>query len=206
MDVNSKIASMYGNIGYLGMYGTDVFITIVLFVITTIIVGHSSYQTIILELQNNWNTNKCNPIVMPFAGIIMPKPGQSIMDTTFENFNYCIQQDVSSIFSIIMMPLEFVLYLTIEILNGILRVIAAFIEFLAWLKSQISGIFTEIFQKIISFLIPILEITVHIQDALGKVNGILITGLYTAMTIYNITVSGIINIMNILVNIINYLY
>ena len=51
MDVNTKIASMYKNVGYLGMYGKDVWITIFLFLITISIVAHSSYQSVISELQ-----------------------------------------------------------------------------------------------------------------------------------------------------------
>ena len=202
MDVNTRIISMYENIGYLGMYSKDVLITILLFLITIVIVSYSSYQAVVSELRNNWNENKCNPIVIPFAGIIMPTPGQSTMDTTFENFNYCIQQDVSSIMSIVMMPLEFVLYLTINSLGSILNAIMAFIEFIAWLKAQVSEIFVELLQKIIRFIIPLVEMLVHMQDMLGKINGVLITALYTSMNIYNLTVSGIINIMTILINII----
>jgi len=192
---------MYENVGYLGMYGKDVLITIIIFIIAISIVAHSSYQSIISELQHNWNANKCNPIVMPFAGIIMPKPGQTTMDTTFENFSYCIQQDVSSILSILMIPFEFVLYLTITLLGTILNAIAALLAFIAWLKAQVSSIFEKLLQKVIGFIIPIIEIIVHMQDTLGKISGILITSLYTSMNIYNLTVSGIINILTILINI-----
>ena len=45
-----------------------------------------------------------------------------------------------------------------------------------------------------------IEITVHIRDMLGKINGIITASLYMIMNIYNITVSGIINILTILVN------
>jgi hypothetical protein len=202
MDVNTRIISMYENIGYLGMYSKDVLITILLFLISIGIIAYSSYQSVVSELKNNWNEHKCNPIVMPFAGIIMPTPGQTTMDTTFENFNYCIQQDVSSIMSIVMMPLEFVLYLTINLLRSILDSIMALIEFINWLKSQVTKIYSELLQKVIQFIIPLAEMLVHMQDMLGKINGVLITTLYTTMNIYNLTISGIINIMTILINII----
>ena len=198
MDVNTRILSLYENIGYLGMYGKDVMVTILLFFITVLIVAYSSYQAVVSELRNNWNTNKCSPIVLPFAGIIMPTPGQSTMDTTFENFNYCIHNDASSFFSIIMMPFEFVLYLTIKALDSIIASIAAFIAFIAWLKAQISAIYAELLEKVIRFIIPLVEMLVHMQDMLGKINGILLAGLYTSMNIYNLTVSGIINILTIL--------
>jgi len=201
MDVNTRIITMYENIGYLGMYGKDVLITILLFLITIGIVARSSYQAVVSELRNNWNEHKCNPIVMPFAGIIMPTPGQTTMNTTFENFNYCIQQDVSAILRIIMMPLEFIIYLTINLLGAILNAIIAFIEFLAWLKAQVSEIISELIQKIIRFIIPLVEMLVHMQDMLGKINAVLITTLYTSLNIYNLTISGIVNIMNILIHI-----
>jgi hypothetical protein len=201
MDVNTRIISMYENVGYLGMYGKDVLITIILFLITIGIVAHSSYQAVMSELRNNWNEHKCNPIVMPFAGVIMPTPGQTTMDTTFENFNYCIQQDVSAIIRIVMMPLEFVMYLTISLLGSILNAIISFIEFLAWLKTQISEIFSEMLQKIIRFIVTIVEMIVRMQDMLGKINAVLVTSLYTSLNIYNLTISGIVNIMNILIHI-----
>jgi hypothetical protein len=200
MDVDTKIISMYENIGYLGMYGTDVCITILLFIITLGIVSFASYKSIINELKHNWNTNKCNPIVIPFAGLIMPVPGQTTIETTFENFNYCIQQDMTAIFSIIMMPFEFVLYLTISFLDTVLMLIMELIEFLAWLKSILSGLFGEFYNKILNFVIPIIEMTVHIRDMLGKINGIITASLFMIMNIYNLTVSGVINILTILVN------
>lgn len=200
MDVDKKIISMYENVGYLGMYGTDVCITILLFTITVGIVSFASYNAIITQLKDNWNSNKCNPIVMPFAGIIMPVQGQTSSETTFENFNYCIQQDMTAVFNIIMMPFEFVLYLTISFLDTVLSLIMALIEFLAWLKNTIGGLFEEFYNKILNFVIPIIEMTVHIRDMLGKMNGIITASLFMIMNIYNITVSGIINLLTMLVN------
>ena len=200
MSVTDRISSMYENIGYLGMYGTDIFTTIGLFSITLGIVSYFSYTSVVSQLKVNWNAHKCNPIVMPFAGLIMPKPNQSTYETTYENFNYCIQQDISAVFSIVMMPFEFILYITIAFMDTVLESIMAAIRLINWIKDQLGGIFAQIYNKILNFLIPITEMIIHLRDALGKINGILITTLYTTMNIYNITVSGVINIMNILVN------
>ena len=199
MEVDSKILSMYENIGYLGMYGTDVLLTILIIGIVLGIVSFATYKAILTKLKDNWNTNKCIPFVIPFAGIIMPVPGQTASETTFENFNYCIQQDMSAVFGIIMMPLEFILYMIIAFLDVVLELIMAIIELLNWLKNQLSEIFKEIYNKIINFIIPVIEIVVHVRDMLGKINGILTTVLFTIMNIYNLTVSGLANIINILV-------
>jgi hypothetical protein len=199
MEVDSKILSMYENIGYLGMYGTDVLISILIIGIVLGIVSFATYKAILTQLKDNWNTNKCNPIVMPFAGLIMPIPGQTASETTFENFNYCIQQDMSAVFGIIMMPLEFIMYMIIAFLDTVLEMIMAIIEVLNWIKNQLSEIFEEIYNKIVNFIIPVIEIMVHVRDMLGKLNGIITTALFTMMNIYNLTISGVVNIINILI-------
>lgn len=200
MEVDTKIISMYENIGYLGMYGTDVGLTILIFAITLAIISFSSYQSVLNQLRTNWNTNKCNPIVMPFAGLIMPSPGQTATETTFENFNYCIQQDMSSVFNIIMMPFEFVLYLTITFLDTVLEAIMAVINEINAIKNMMSVIFQEMYNKILNFVIPVIEIIVHVRDMLGKINGIITTSLFMILNIYNLTVSGVVNLLTILVD------
>jgi hypothetical protein len=107
---------------------------------------------------------------------------------------------MAAVFNIIMMPFEFVLYLTISFLDTVLMSIMAVIEELAWIKNQISGIFEQFYNKIVKFVIPIIEITVHIRDMLGKINGIVTAALYMIINIYNITVSGVINLLTMLIN------
>ena len=201
MDVlDNKIDLLYESDGYLGMYGKDVVISIFLFLLTLSIVSVTTYKSIMRELRNNWNENKCNPVIMPFAGVIMPKPGQSTSDTSFENFNYCIQQDITSAFSVIMMPFEFINYIIIDFLETKLSYIKQLIDYLVWLKNQLGGIFAQFYAKIINFVIPIIEMIVYLRDAMSKINGIITTSLFTVINIYNLTVSGVINILTILVN------
>ena len=202
MDVDSKIIDMYENVGYLGMYGTDVLLTICIIVIVLCISSFAGYKSILFQLKDNWNLNKCSPIVMPFVGFIMPVPGQSSLETTFENFNYCIQQDMTAVFSIIMMPLEFILYLTITFLDTTLGLIMQLMDELARIKSQISEIFEQFYNKIVNFIIPVIEIVVKMRDMLGKINGIVTTALFTILNIYNLTASGVVNIINILIGLI----
>lgn len=196
-----KLNALYQNRGYFDRYGGDVCISIVLILSTVIITGYSNYQSVMAQVKTNWNQQRCNPIYMPFAGIIMPEPGKGTVETTVTNFSYCIKQDASSVFSIAMMPFEFAIFLVIEFIDTVLSAILAFMAFIQWLKNQLGGIFAILYTKIIYFLIPLIEMVIHIRDLIAKVNGIATAALYTAMNIYNTTISGIINIMVILNNI-----
>jgi hypothetical protein len=191
---------LYKNRGYFDRYGGDVMISLLLIVLTVLVTGYSNYQSIMAEVQRNWNQHRCNPIYMPFAGVIMPQAGMSVTETTSTNFAYCIKQDASAVFSIAMMPFEFGMYLVIDFIDAVLESIMAFMVFIHWLKQQLGGIFDTIYEKIINFLIPLIETIVYLRDMIAKLNGIAITSLYTVMNIYNITVSGILNIMVVINN------
>jgi hypothetical protein len=196
-----KINELYKNRGYFERYGGDVCISIGLVIATLLITGYSSYQSVMAQVKTNWNQHRCNPIYMPFAGIIMPQPGSTTAETTTSNFSYCIKQDVSAVFSIALMPLEFAMYLIIDFIDAVLSAIMAIMEFIQWLKDQLGGIFATLYNKIVYFLVPLIEMIIHLRDMIAKLNGVAITALYTAMNIYNITISGILNIMVILNNI-----
>lgn len=195
-----KINELYKNRGYFERYGGDVCISIGLVIATLLITGYSSYQSVMAQVKTNWNQHRCNPIYMPFAGIIMPQPGSTTAETTTSNFSYCIKQDVSAVFSIALMPLEFAMYLIIDFIDAVLSAIMAIMEFIKWLKDQIGGIFATLYNKIVYFLVPLIEMIIHLRDMIAKLNGVAITALYTAMNIYNLTISGILNIMVILNN------
>ena len=56
----------------------------------------------------------------------------------------------------------------------------------------------SLYNKLLYFVIPLIEMMIHVRDGLSKVNSIALTTLFITMSIYNTTVSGVINIMNIL--------
>jgi hypothetical protein len=186
------------NRGYMNVYGTDVIIAAFIMIVVSAHSGYSTYTTIVAHAKQNWNTLKCNPVYMPFAGIIMPQPGVSAMDTTIENFGYCVKHDTSMVFSIVMLPFEFIMYMVVDAIDLLTDSLIALMQMMAWLKNQIGGVTAELYNKILYAVIPIIEITTQVRDALAKVNGIMVASLYMTMSIYNTTISGIINTMTIM--------
>jgi hypothetical protein len=176
---------------------SDVLICVAILLVVFGGMVYSSYQSMLAQVRANWNQNKCSPIYLPFAGLIMPQPNKSALTATMENFDYCIQQDFSAVLNILMLPLEMVSYMIIDAVDVVLTIIAGIIAVFAWLKAQIGGIMATIYNKIIAVAIPIYLIVLRLRDALAKMNGIMLVSLFTTMTIYNIMVSGMVNVMNI---------
>ena len=42
------------------------------------------------ELKSNWQNIRCDPLYIPFAGIINKPPEKTIAEYTAENFNMCV--------------------------------------------------------------------------------------------------------------------
>ena len=189
---------LYKHRGYFDTYGSDVFISMGLGALTIAITSYTSYQSVLAQVRSNWNEHKCNPIYMPFAGIIMPQPGMSTTDNTIQNFSYCIHQDAAMVFQVAMMPIEFCIFMTIEFMDMVLGSILAFIRLIKWLRDQLGGIFASIYNKIVYFIVPLVEITIHVRDALSRITAIALTSVFVTVTVYKTTVSGLINVMNIL--------
>ena len=196
-----RIESLYKKRGYFERYGVDVVITFLLITITVGTNSVSTYNSILTQAKANWNINRCKPIYMPFSGVIMPQPGQTSLETSSQNFQYCIQQDTSMIMNIALMPFEFGMFIIIEFLDAVMFAIAAIMRMIQWLKNIIGGIFRELYERIVRFIIPLMVMIIKLRDMLAKMNGVMVTTLYTVMNVYNIIVSGILNIMIVINNI-----
>lgn len=196
-----RIESLYKNRGYFERFGGDVIISVLLIALTVGTSSFSTYKSILQQAKSNWNANRCKPIYLPFAGVIMPQPGQSALETTSQNFQYCIQQDSSMMMNIVLMPFEFAMFIIIEFLDSVMAAIAAIMRLIQWLKNVLGGIFKQLFEKVVKFIVPLMVMIIKLRDMLAKMNGVMVTTLYTVMNVYNIMVSGILNIMIVLNNI-----
>jgi hypothetical protein len=194
------VHKIYQKRGYFAVHGTDVLVSVLIVVACVTFVTKASYDELLAAVRHDWATERCNPIYMPFAGVIMPVPGQTAWKTTSKNFDYCTQHDISSILKTAIMPLEYIAFVIIATIDLLIKAIAASMAFLASLKFKMSGLFNMTFLKISDIMVPIMVLLYRARDNLAKMNATFVTSLFTAMVVYKITVSGIINVMTIIMN------
>ena len=89
-------------------YKSDVFMASLPWLIAFGVMVYLSYDAVVKQLRDNWKDNQCNPIILPFAGVIMPQPGMTTYESTVGNFNYCVKKDLAAVVSIALLPIEFV--------------------------------------------------------------------------------------------------
>lgn len=194
------VHKVYQKRGYFSVHGTDVLVSFLIVAACVTFVTKASYDELLASIRQDWATERCNPIYMPFAGAIMPVPGQTAWKTASKNFDYCTQHDISSILKTALMPLEYISFVIIATIDLLIKAIAASMAFLASLKFKMSGLFNMTLLKISDIMVPIMAILYRARDNLAKMNATFVTSLFTAMVVYKITVSGIINVMSIIMN------
>jgi hypothetical protein len=185
---------------YWSKYKTDVMLASLPWLVAFGVMVFLSYDAVKKQLRENWKDNQCSPIVLPFAGLIMPQPGQTTMQTTVGNFNYCIKKDLSAVVSIALLPIEFVTYAITSALDLMIEGIMAAMKLIAELKSLLGSVGAEIENKLRSVAVPLVLFVAKLRDTLAKVNATVLASVFSTMTIYYIIVSGLLSVTTIVVD------
>ena len=77
--------------GFMNKYGSDVWGSIVLCVIFLYLTFKVHFKNYFEVVRADWPNKKCNPLIMPFAGVIVKNiPGQTPLEFTVSNFTSCV--------------------------------------------------------------------------------------------------------------------
>ena len=200
--MDAQISGMYlaHSQSYIGKHGKDVAITLVVVLAVFAVTLGASYSAVLKQARTNWEQKKCNPIYMPFAGIILPQPGQSFVQTTAQNFEYCVQQDFSGFMSILLLPMEYVAFLILTSLDVLINAVVLAMTLVAKLKSLISANSASLIDKLAKMVIPLTLTVAKIRDAIARANATILTAVFTSLTVYDMIVSGLLSVLTITVD------
>jgi hypothetical protein len=152
------------------MNTSDLLISLIIIILFTILILYSILGVGLNNIQKNWALYRCNPMIMPFAGIF----NANVAD----NFSYCIQNMQTSIMSEFLDPLHYSLGIVSDIsseANGALNSVRSFFNDI---RSWITTIISSIMSVFLNILIEIQRLTINIKDVFAKLVGTLATLLY----------------------------
>ena len=139
-----------------------IFIFMLLYIFNILVVG-------IQRIKDNWPIYRCQPLIMPFAGVFGHKAG--------ENFAYCIQNMQKGYMDALLQPLSFNIDALGDITSGLTDGLNANRSFLAGFRMNISDTFMNIFNIMFNIMIEVQRTVINIKDMMGKLIGIMTTTL-----------------------------
>ena len=184
LNSSKKINEMYKKVTYFDEYGGSVFLFILLTILLFIGYSYSVVMLNIKPIKEDWPAQRCNPKIIPFAGLINRPAGMSVSEYTSQNFQYCMQNILVSITGYAVQPITY----ATSLLNNIFAELAEALYFInnmmANIRTSIATLGQNVMDRVANVMVPLQHILIVIKDLMGKIKGIFTGALYTSLGTY----------------------
>ena len=106
-NITSTINNIYDKSGFLDKYGGSLWLTVIISIVFFVAISYYHIYNNLQPIKSDWLNQRCNPGVIPFAGLINRPDDMSVYDFTAENFNYCIQNILQDIAGVFLAPIHY---------------------------------------------------------------------------------------------------
>lgn len=179
-----NIKKMYEKLTYFDQYGGSVILCIIITIILCLLISYCFIMINAQPIIDDWPNQRCKPNILPIAGFITHPEGVSATDYTYQNFNYCIQNNLSSISGFAVEPLTFVTNLLKNMAQQVSTNIQSIRAMFNKVRIMAQEVSKEIMGRIMNFTIPLQEMIIGFKDLISKIQGVLTAGLYTVLGSY----------------------
>ena len=180
----TRINMLYLKTGYMQKYGADVWVSFILCAVFSFMTIKYTIKNAMEVLRIDWDNNKCNPAVLPFAGNIMNTPGQSPLIFTISNFNGCINGAIKQSLEIAVEPLKLGLSIIQDAVGTLVNAVNDIRVSASQFRKNFDIVITMILNLITGITTFFINFFINIKDMLAKINAVLAAGFYTAVGSY----------------------
>ena len=191
-DTYKIINELYNKTGFLDKYGGSLWVTVILVLIFFVIISYYQVYNNLQPITADWINQRCNPTVIPFAGLINPPDPKkmSAFEFTSANFTGCIQNILTDIIGVFLAPFQYLISSFTTILNGLLEAVQEIRKLFNSIRTAVGGVSSEIMGKVLAIMIPIQYMVIKIKDIMNKTQGIMLSGIYMLMGVYQTLIAS----------------
>lgn len=179
------INQLYDGLTYYDLYGSSIFLVCIVTFFVFLVCSYCSIMTRGEIIKKDWMNQRCNPTVIPFAGILNSPNGTSASEYTGKNFAYCVQELSKSVTKIATDPIAMITAALVTLFEEMRESVNKIKIMIANLRTHIAKIITELIKRILSVIVPIQTLIINFRSLLMKGSGVIVTGMYTIMGLYN---------------------
>lgn len=195
----SDINNLYNKKGFLERYGSDIWITIIIFIIFILIVTYFHIMNHIKPIVSDWNNQKCSPAVLPFAGLINKPANMSAFKFTASNFTDCINTILANISEDAFAPIHYIMHVFTQEFKLMSQSVNSIRALFHKIRTSVQTVIVDVMSRLLNIIMPIIQFTVISKDLLGKIIGTLSGTLYTVFGAYLTLKSLFLNIINFII-------
>ena len=184
VNIYKSIGTLYDEVSFSEKYGGSIIITGITIITFLLLVSYFNVMINIEPIKKDWVNQRCSPGIMPFAGLINPPAGVSAFQYTSDNFAQCTQTILQQVTGVFLLPIDFFVQSINGIFNMVNEALNTIREMLNMIRVKVKTIAEDVMGKILNIMIPVQKMFMSINDLFGKVQGILASGIFTALGTY----------------------
>jgi hypothetical protein len=188
------INKLYDNQTYFDIYNSSVFATVFFLLVFFVLVSYIYIQRHIDPIKNNWSQERCNPMVIPMAGLINAPPNTSKFDFTAENLNFCVENIIKDTTEYAIKPIQASHNMLLSLFSGLEESVNDTRKIFSSTRNSVGNISQTIMGKILNVVIPLQKMMLNIKTLMSKAHAVLVVGM-------NSGIASIITILSALFNI-----
>ena len=179
--INAHLEELYNKNGYIDKYGGSVIITSLILITFGGLFGYNYFLAHLKYLKQNWTSIRCNPLFIPFAGLINAPKNTSKIAYTSENLNHCLTDILKDVVEVESAVQTAAVKGASDTLSQVGKDVNNARTLFNNIRKSASGVFSSVFSKVFNVLVPLHVILKKSKTALNRSQGVLNTTMYTAL-------------------------
>jgi len=187
--LTTAVNKLYEKTTYLDRYGGSLVIAVFTIIGVCMFFTYSYLKNHSDVIKNNWQQNRCNPLYIPFAGIIINPKNMSQRDYATKNFFECFGILLKDVVEIALAPIEAASLLISASISLIVGTMNNLMGAILYLRHSLSGSFGLLGNRSLNALTLLTKLSLLVQNSFNKSQGILVTIMYIFFTAYDMLAS-----------------
>lgn len=178
-DVYENINNLYTKGGFLNRYAIHLWGTIILIFIVFLVISYYYVMNHIQPIKNDWANQRCNPAIIPFAGIINKPNDKTIMEATEENFSQCTHSILQNLSDYAFVPIYYIANTITETFNEAVNSINSLRSVFDKIRNSAKNVSEDIMGRALNITLPIVNMVIYMRHIIGKTQATLTASIYT---------------------------
>jgi hypothetical protein len=182
--LTSALNKLYEKTTYLDRYGGSLLFAIFTIIGVCMFFTYSYLKNNSDLIKNNWQQNRCNPLYIPFAGIIINPKNMTKNEYATSNFFHCFGVLLKEMIEVALAPIQAATLLISATASVMMQTMNSLMSAILYLRDALASGFGLMGNRSLNALTLITKLTQMVKNSFNQGQGVLITIMYIFLTAY----------------------